>query len=151
MFWWICPNRIGTSFQNERMGKSNGWTWKSDRDVRNRLFSGNKYSFTRLRASRFTNQSCIRCSHKTPWGMLSPIFIMSVLGVMVKLHQGWVKGISDPNHFIFEINVGKSRIRHTTTLKLNDKFQIDSKSVADDVIPILSRSMSDPPLSDIDF
>ena len=30
---------------------------------------------------------------------------------------------SDPNHFIFEINVGKRRIRHTTTLKLNDEFQ----------------------------
>ena len=27
---------------------------------------------------------------------------------------------SDPSRFIFEINVGKWRIRHTTTLKLND-------------------------------
>ena len=27
------------------------------------------------------------------------------------------KGSSDPNHFIFEINVGKSRFRHITTLK----------------------------------
>jgi len=27
------------------------------------------------------------------------------------------KGSSDPSHFIFEINVGKSRIRHITTLK----------------------------------
>ena len=38
-------------------------------------------------------------------------------------------GIQDPRHFIFEINVGKSRIRHTTTLKLNDelldRLQID--------------------------
>ena len=33
-----------------------------------------------------------------------------------------VKGSSDPSHFIFEINVGKSRIRHRTTLKLNDEF-----------------------------
>ena len=32
------------------------------------------------------------------------------------------KGSSDPNHFIFEINVGKKRIRHGTTLKLNDEF-----------------------------
>ena len=61
------------------------------------------------------------------------------------------KGGSDPSHFIFEINVGKGRIRHTTTLKLNDEFQIGSKSIADDVIPILRRSMSDPPFSDIDF
>ena len=29
---------------------------------------------------------------------------------------------SDQIHFIFEINVGKSRIRHITTLKLNDEF-----------------------------
>ena len=33
-----------------------------------------------------------------------------------------MKGISDPSHFIFEINVGKRRIRHTTTLKLIDEF-----------------------------
>ena len=33
--------------------------------------------------------------------------------------EQFVKGDSDPNHFIFEINVGKGRIRHTTTLKLN--------------------------------
>ena len=34
---------------------------------------------------------------------------------------------SDPNHF-FAINIGKRRIRHKTTLKLNTKFQIDSNS-----------------------
>ena len=32
------------------------------------------------------------------------------------------KGSLYPNHFIFEINIGKGRIRHTTTLKLNDEF-----------------------------
>ena len=56
-----------------------------------------------------------------------------------------------PSHFIFEINVGKRRIRHPTTLKLNDEFQIGYKSIEDDVIQILSRSISDPPHSDIDF
>ena len=30
------------------------------------------------------------------------------------------KGSSDPIHFIFETNVGKSRIRYRTTLNLND-------------------------------
>ena len=60
-----------------------------------------------------------------------------------------VKGSSDPGHFIFEINVGKSRIRHRTTLELN--FLIDSKSIEDDIIEIQSRSMSDPTFSDIDF
>ena len=32
------------------------------------------------------------------------------------------KGSSDPSQFIFEINVGKGRIRHTTTLKLDGEF-----------------------------
>ena len=30
-----------------------------------------------------------------------------------------VKGSSDPNHFILEINVGKCQIRHRTTQKFN--------------------------------
>ena len=60
-----------------------------------------------------------------------------------------LKGSSDSNHFIFEINVGRTRIRHTTTPKLN--FWIDSKSVEADDVQIQSRSMSDPSLSDIDF
>ena len=59
------------------------------------------------------------------------------------------KGSPDPSHFSFEISVGKRRIRHATTLKLNVEFWIDSKSIGDNVIH--SRSMSDPPLSDIDF
>ena len=32
------------------------------------------------------------------------------------------KGSSDPSHFTFEINVGKGRIRHATTLKLNHEL-----------------------------
>ena len=47
------------------------------------------------------------------------------------------KGSSDASHFIFEIYVGKSRIRVRTTLKLN--------SLTD------SNSMSDPTLSNIYF
>ena len=39
------------------------------------------------------------------------------------------KGSSDQSQFILKINIVKSRIRHTTTLKLNDgfldRFQID--------------------------
>ena len=31
-----------------------------------------------------------------------------------------IKGSSDPIHFSFEMNVGKSRIRHISTLNLND-------------------------------
>ena len=60
-----------------------------------------------------------------------------------------LKGSPHPSHFIFEINLGKSRIRHRTTLKLN--FKIDSKSIGDEDIQVQSRSMSDPTLSDIDF
>ena len=59
------------------------------------------------------------------------------------------KGSSDPSHFIFQINVEKSRIRHKTTL--NVIFKIDSKSIEVNVIQIQSRFMSDPTLSDIDF
>ena len=59
-----------------------------------------------------------------------------------------VKGSSDPSHFIMKLNVRKSRNRHRTTPKLHDEFldrlEIDWKFK-------FSRSMSDPPLSDIDF
>ena len=34
----------------------------------------------------------------------------------------WFECSSDPSHFISDINVGKSRIRHWTTLELNDEF-----------------------------
>ena len=60
-----------------------------------------------------------------------------------------LQGSSDPSHIIFKISVGKRRIRHRTALKLN--FWIDSKSIEDEDIQIQSRSMSDPPLTDIDF
>ena len=33
-----------------------------------------------------------------------------------------VKGSPYPSHVIFEIDVGKTHIRHTTTLKLNEEF-----------------------------
>ena len=42
-----------------------------------------------------------------------------------------IKGNSDQSYFIFEINVGKGRIRHRT-LKFN--FYLDSKSIENDVI-----------------
>ena len=45
---------------------------------------------------------------------------------------GILKGSSDSSQFIFEINVGKSRIRHRTNLKLNSLT--DSKSIEDDII-----------------
>ena len=36
--------------------------------------------------------------------------------------ENYMKGGSDPSHFIFEINIGKKRIRHTTTVKFNAEF-----------------------------
>ena len=70
---------------------------------------------------------------------------------ILEIDASLVKGSLDPSHFIFEINVGKSRIRHTTTLQLNDEVLDRLKIDEDDVIEIQSRSMSDPTFSDIDF
>ena len=36
--------------------------------------------------------------------------------------ENYIKGSSDSSHSIFEINIGKKWIQHTTTVKLNDKF-----------------------------
>ena len=59
----------------------------------------------------------------------------------------FLKGSSDLSHFIFEINVVKSRIRHKTTLNdaIFNRFGVDLE------IQFQSRSMSDPTLSDIHF
>jgi len=67
--------------------------------------------------------------------------------VFISFYLILLNGSLGPSHFIFEINVRKSRIPNKTTLKLNG----DYKSIVDDVTQIQSRSMSDPPLSDIDF
>ena len=49
------------------------------------------------------------------------------------------KGYSDPSHFIFEINVGKSRIRQDkTNFKLNDEF-LDRVGSEDFRIPLTHR------------
>ena len=40
-----------------------------------------------------------------------------------------MKGSPDQSHFIFEINVGKKWIRHTTTQKLNDEL-VDRLKIA---------------------
>ena len=60
-----------------------------------------------------------------------------------------LKGSLDSSHFIFGINVGKSQIRHRTTLKLNDEF-LDRLKI-DRNHSNSERSISDPPISDIDF
>ena len=66
-----------------------------------------------------------------------------------KFNQDKIKSSWDPNHFIFEINGGKSRIRHRTALNLNgiifNWFWVNLE------IQFQSRSMADPTLSDIDF
>ena len=70
--------------------------------------------------------------------------------VWVVLHSKQnFKGSSDPSQFIFEINVGKRRIRHWTTLNFNggifNWFWVNLK------IQFQSRSMLNPTVSDIDF
>ena len=60
-----------------------------------------------------------------------------------------LKGSQDLSHFIFEINVGNTRIRHRTVLNLNDL--IFNPLWVDLEIQFQSRSMSDPRISDIDF
>ena len=52
---------------------------------------------------------CVRWSNRSTHRILK--FIVSKF-----------KGSSDPSHFIFETNVGKRRIRHRTTMNLNDVF-----------------------------
>jgi len=50
----------------------------------------------------------------------------SYLGIPKPGFDNRVKGSSDSSHFMFEINVGKSRIRHITTLNLNfQSFLVD--------------------------
>ena len=65
--------------------------------------------------------------------------------ILAKKLGMWIKG----SPFLFEINVGKSRIRHRTTMHFNDAvfnwFWVDLE------IQFQSRSMSDPSLADIDF
>ena len=52
--------------------------------------------------------------------------VMDSQGLCLKLVEtisSCLKGSPDQSHFIFEINVGKRRIRHnTSTLKLNESF-----------------------------
>ena len=45
--------------------------------------------------------------------------VVPLIGIFCKKYGAIVKGSSEPNHFIFEINIAKSRIRHRTTLKFN--------------------------------
>ena len=69
--------------------------------------------------------------------------------------MGWVSKlflrVVNQSHFIFEINFGKSRIRHITTLNLNDISSIDFESMQKFIILFQSRCMLDSTLSDIDF
>ena len=64
------------------------------------------------------------------------------------MHQITVilNGSPDPSHFIFEINVGKRRIRQRTT-----SSSICFESIWKFIIQFISRSMSDPTLFDTDL
>ena len=45
--------------------------------------------------------------------------LFQVIHLKMESISKFVKGSSDQSHFIFEINVGKGRIRHGTTLKFD--------------------------------
>ena len=61
---------------------------------------------------------------RRPLGIRNPLYFSSKNFGTIS-----VNGSPDPSHFIFEINVGKRRIRYGTTLNLNDlmfiRFSID--------------------------
>ena len=77
-------------------------------------------------------------------GMIT--LLPKILLIITMLNNN-IKGSPESSHLTFEINVGKRRIRDTTTLKLNDLrvFQIQTCNL------IQSRSLTDPPLSEIDL
>ena len=52
--------------------------------------------------------------------ILVMIWKMICDNILRYLNMFYFKGSTDPSHFMFEINVGKSLIRHITTLNLND-------------------------------
>jgi len=84
---------------------------------KSKLFDNqNKRLEYKKRTTKF--KACLLIRYK--WKFRSALFIASFM--IHKLFLINIKGSSDPSHFIFEFNVGKSRIRHTTTLKLNDEF-----------------------------
>ena len=92
----------------------------------------------------FDNNIQIRQVH---W-LIQKICILSSIEFS-QLGSKYVKGSSDPNHFIFEINIGKSRIRHRMIPNFEwCHFQSISKA---NFSQIESRSKSEPGLSDIDF
>ena len=85
----------------------------------------------RTLADFFVKQNAYR--YKDKWALFSPIEKLVILALstelLVMLRQSFklisiVKGSSDQSYFIVELNVGKRRIRHRTTLNLNDAISI---------------------------
>ena len=61
----------------------------------------------------------------TAWKFFDILYYGQFSDIVVRLTKQkiWnIKGSPGPSHFTFEINVGKSRIRHTTKLKFNYEF-----------------------------
>ena len=101
-----------------KLNSKHKWPWN---DLKWPYFqAGDRIAFYDNTAIREGNFLCSGHNHNLRKGLISV------------LTAGPFKGSPAPNHFIFQINVGKSRIRHRTTLKLN--FWIQSKSIEDGVI-----------------
>ena len=73
-------------------------------------------------ASTFTVQPGVRSSRtRLAQRLALPLAPHFAQDIVISKRPKWkVQGSSDPYHFIFEINVGKSRIRPATRLKMND-------------------------------
>ena len=97
-----------------------------DREIADRVIMNHRYDYERDRTKFFE----ISGNFCTPAFVVLQRFRNQNVGMVFENSKFLsFKGSSYQSYFIFEINVGKSRIRHTTTLKLNekvlDRLQID--------------------------
>ena len=106
-FRWLEESviEIGQPVSNPLTLNHLKWNWSYDPEL-----------FIRVSWTAHFHFSCT-VQFRTGWTLLSTI----LKGLKM------VKGSSDPSHFTLKIKLGKSRIRHTTTLKWNDEIQDRSK------------------------
>jgi len=124
-------SRNFSRFGNERQFGRNEWHWKVllDRKYSRANFEiGSK--ILEIRSQRLQNR-IFRKHHN----FISQIVAFSTdfskcenIRPKTAILEWNFNGSSDPSHFIFEIIVGKSRIRHTTTQKMCDEFLRHSNS-----------------------
>ena len=85
-------------------------------DSRNYTYDDLEDIFTDMETEEYVNVS----SRFVKWQKERLVSGSSISIFFLKLFFVFFKGSPDLNQFIFEINGGKRRIRHRTTLNLND-------------------------------